>query len=364
MKITTVEPILVALPYEHGGPKPMQAGGTWATMDTVFVRVETDAGITGWGEAFGFAACPVTMTALTRVVGPLCIGKDPADIAAVMADLQRKVQNMGGNGPVGFALSGIDIALWDIKGKAAGQPLYRLLGGAPRAQVPAYASLLRYGAPDLVARHTDEALAQGYRRVKLHETTPEAVAAARRAGGNALPLMVDANCAWDRDAAVAMARRLAEYDLAWLEEPVAPPNDFAALAQVRRDGGVTIAAGENLGNAIEATVMAEKGAVDVIQPSITKIGGVSTLLKVIAMARGLGLRVAPHSPYFGPGLVATIHVIAALGEGAACERFYLTLGASPLGDAVNAADGAMRVPQGPGLGVAVDEDILARYRVG
>ncbi|HUZ75314.1 MAG TPA: mandelate racemase/muconate lactonizing enzyme family protein [Stellaceae bacterium] len=363
MKITRVEPILVALPYEHGGPKPMQAGGTWATMDTLFVRVETDAGIVGWGEAFGFAACPVTMAALTRVVGPLCIGKDPDDIAAVMAELGRKVHNMGGNGPLGFALSGIDIALWDIKGKVAGQPLYRLLGGAHRDQVPAYASLLRYGAADLVARNTEAALAQGYGRVKLHETAPETVAAARRAGGAALPLMVDTNCAWDRDAAVAMARRLAEFDLAWLEEPVAPPNDFDALAQVRRESGVTIAAGENLGNVIDAAVMAAKGAVDLTQPSVTKIGGVSALLKVIAMARGFSLKVAPHSPYFGPGLVATIHVIAALGEGMVCERFYVTLGASPLGDAVDATAGAMRVPQGPGLGVGVDERVLARYRV-
>src|ERR1700733_8218910 len=109
MKITRVEPILVALPFDHGGPKPMQATGPWATMDTLFVRVETDQGIVGWGDAFGFAVSPVTATALARLVAPMSIGRDPTDIAALMGELRRRLHGSAGNGPVGFALAGLDI---------------------------------------------------------------------------------------------------------------------------------------------------------------------------------------------------------------------------------------------------------------
>jgi len=364
MKITGVEPFVVALPYEHGGPKPAQAGAQWSTMDTLFVRVETDGGVVGWGEAFGFAACPVTAAALTRVVAPICLGRDPLEISALMADVQRKVQNMGLNGPFGFALSGVDIALWDIKGKVEGKPIYRLLGGKDKSSVPAYASLLRYGSVDLVERNAAAAMARGYRHIKLHQTTAEAVGAARRACGAGTPLMVDTNCAWDLDGAVAAEKALAAYDIAWLEEPIGPPNDVSALARLRAGATVPIAAGENLGNAIDAGAMIERRAVDIIQPSVTKIGGITEMVKVIDMARRDGVKIAPHSPYFGPGLIATIHIIAALGDGAACERFYCDLGASPLGDAVDAVDGSMRVPQGPGLGVDLDERVIAKFRLG
>jgi D-galactarolactone cycloisomerase len=359
MKITRLEPILVALPYEHGGPKTAQ----WPTMDTLLVRVETEDGITGWGEAFGFAASPVTASALSRLVAPLALGRDAADGPALMADLRRRLQNLGNNGPVSFALSGLDIALWDIRGKIEGRPLYALLGGSARYDVPVYASLLRYGTAALVERNAAEAIARGYRRIKLHEITVDTVAAARAVCGADLPIMVDTNCAWNFDDALAMARRLRPYGLWWLEEPIAPPNDFDALARLRREAGMAIAAGENLGSLAEAQFMLEKDAVDIIQPSVTKIGGVSELMKVIALARSRGITVAPHSPYFGPGLIASVHAIAAAGGDMYCERFYCDLDASPLGDAVDAHDGRMLVPQGPGLGIAIDDGVIARYRV-
>ena len=363
MKIVAVEPILIAVPYEHGGPKPMRAGGAWATMDTLFVRVDTDAGITGWGEAFGFAVSPVTMTAITRIVGPLCVDRDPTNVPALMKDLRRKVQNMGRNGPVGFALSGIDIALWDIAGKVAGQPIHRLLGGSGKIRIPTYASLLRYSAPALVERNAAAAAARGYRHIKLHESTADAVAAARRAVGAEIPLMLDANCAWTPDDAIAMARRLEEYDLTWLEEPVSPPDDYAALARLRKATKIPVAAGENAGNANDINLMTGMGAVDVVQPSVTKIGGIIEMRHAIALAQGRGVRVAPHSPYFGPGLIATLHVIAAMDGDILCERFYCDLQASPLGDAVEARDGYMRVPDRPGLGVDIDMQMIESYRI-
>ncbi len=176
--------------------------------------------------------------------------------------------------------------------------------------------------------------------------------------------MVDTNCAWPPDEALAMARKLKAYDLFWLEEPVDPVDDYGTMASIRRDSGMTIAAGENIGHAGEARYAMELGALDIFQPSVTKIGGILAMGKAIAVAKKHGVRVMPHSPYFGPGLIATLHVIAACLPNSLCERFYCELEATPLGEAITARDGHMQVPQGPGLGIDIDERVIARYRVG
>ena len=203
--------------------------------------------------------------------------------------------------------------------------------GQRRDRIPTYASLLRYGKPDLVARYTEEAIGRGYTAIKLHEHLVETVAPGREAAGPNIALMVDTNCAWAPDEAVAMARKLKVYDLAWLEEPVDPVDDYDTMARIRRDTGVTIAAGENIGHAAEARLAIELGALDIFQPSVTKIGGIIAMGKAIAVAQQHGVRVMPHSPYFGPGLIATLHVIAARLPDAMCERFYCELEATPLG---------------------------------
>ena len=364
MKITAVEPILIAVPYEHGGPKPMRPSGPWTHMETLFVRVDTDAGLTGWGEGFGFAASALTREAVTRVVAPLCVGRDFSDVPSFMTDLQRKLHAMGRHGPVSFALAGIDIALWDIAGKAQGVPVHLLLGGARRDHIPTYASLLRYGKPDLVAKYTAEALGRGYAAIKLHEHLVETVAPGRDAAGPKTALMVDTNCAWPPEEALAMARKLKVYDLVWLEEPVDPVDDYDTMARIRREVGIAVAAGENIGHAGEARHAIALGALDIFQPSVTKIGGILAMGKAIDVALQQGVRVFPHSPYFGPGLIATLHVIAARLPDSMCERFYCELEATPLGqEAIAARDGHMNVPQGPGLGMIVDESVIARYRV-
>jgi L-alanine-DL-glutamate epimerase-like enolase superfamily enzyme len=363
MKITRVEPIFIAAPYEHGGPKQMRPLGPWTLMETLFVRIDTDAGITGWGEAFGFAVSALTREAIVRAVAPLCIGREFTDVPSFMADLQRKLHAMGRHGLVSYALAGIDIALWDIAGKAQGVPVHRLLGGGTRDRIPTYASLLRYGKPDLVAKYTEEAIGRGYTSIKLHEHLVETVAPGREAAGPDIAIMVDTNCAWPPDEALEMARKLKVYNLAWLEEPVDPVDDYDTMARIRRETGIAIAAGENIGHATEARQAIEMGALDIFQPSVTKIGGIVAMQKAIAVAKQHGVRVMPHSPYFGPGLIATLHVIAACLPDSMCERFYCELEATPLGDAIEARDGHMRVPQRPGLGIEIDESVIARYRV-
>jgi len=364
MKITRIEPIHVSIPFEHGAPRPTEGLGAGGRFDILFVRVETDAGITGWGEAFGYAAGPVTTAALTRIVAPLAVGRDATDIAALMGDLWFRTKGMSRNGPVAFALSGLDIALWDIKGKVAGAPIWKLLGGAGRPRVQAYASLMRLG-PTHVGTVAAEAAARGYRHIKLHEHAVEAVAAARTAVGPGMPLMLDTNCFWPTvEAAGEAARAMQPYELAWLEEPLYPPDDFEGLARLRREAGLPIAAGENLGNVMDVRRIADAKAVDIVQPSLAKMGGISEVMKAIADAERRGTRVVLHAPYSGPALIAAVHVIAAQKDDMLCEHRYGALAAKPLGDFTEAHDGYLRVPDGPGLGIEVDLEAIERYRVG
>jgi D-galactarolactone cycloisomerase len=359
MKITHVEPVLLSIPYDRTQAAPDGR----ASQDAVYVRVETDAGITGWGEAFGFGACTMSCLALLHVVAPLAIGRDPSDIDGVMTEMRRRTQNMSRNGPVAYALSGFDIALWDIAGKVAGQPLHALLGGRKKKHIPAYASLLRLNTPDAVARVAAIAVQRGYKHIKLHERTVEAVAAARRAVGASVGLMLDTNCSWSVEQACEMAAALTPYDLAWLEEPVYPPDDFEALARLRKQTAMPIAAGENLGNLMDLRHILGAQAVDIVQPDVAKMGGITEIVKALALTRAAGVQAEPHSPLYGPALVATLHVIAAMPEEVMCEFYFADLEANPIGAIATPRDGLFEIPDGPGLGIAVDEDMLARYRV-
>jgi len=362
MKITNIEAIPVTIPFSHGGP-PTGFGGTeWTTLSFLIVKVDTDEGITGYGEAFGYNVIPATKTAIDTLVAPQAVGRDATQISALMDDLFMNFHIFGRYGVTVFALSGLDIALWDIAGKAAGMPLHRLLGGARRDKVKAYASLLKYDDPEVVARLTREALDKGYEFIKLHEMTHAPVEAARAAAGDDVPIMVDVNCAWSPKQAAAMAERLAPLELHWLEEPIWPPENFAALAALRADRGIPLASGENACTAWQFAAMFEAEAVDYAQPSVTKVGGITEFRKVAALAETANVTLAPHSPYFGPGLLATLHLIAASRDIETIERFYVDLGANMYGDAVDAVGGEIPVPQGPGLGLDPDPDFIAKYR--
>jgi len=171
-------------------------------------------------------------------------------------------------------------------------------------------------------------------------------------------IMLDTNCPWTVVQAIEMAKRLAPLGLRWLEEPVFPPENVEGLAEVRQHGGIPTAAGENYGTAWEFRRAFEAGAIDYAQPSVTKIGGVTELRRVAALAETFGVTVVPHSAYFGPGLLASIHCIAAMPGETLVERFYCDFARNPLGDAINPVNGRIPVPQGPGLGVDPDPRML------
>jgi D-galactarolactone cycloisomerase len=363
MKITAVTTFVTRMPLLTAGDAPMIGGQARTAMETLLVRIDTDAGISGWGEGFGHRVWPATRIALERMVTPLCIGRDPTAITALMHELARSVHGAGRNGPLMYALSAIDIALWDIAGKIAGLPLYKLLGGSPRADLPAYASLLRYGKTTAMVPRIAEALERGYGLIKIHEIEPAIIRAAREAAGNHVPLMVDCNCPWTVAQSLAICDELRELKLEWLEEPVWPPEDHAGLARVRAAGGITIAGGENVGSTNEFHRLFERGALDVAQPSITKVGGVTEMQKVFALGEAHGVRVVPHSAYFGPGLLASIHVSAAQAREVWIERFYCDFSENPFGDAINPLQGRIAIPQGPGLGIDPDPVLLKKLSV-
>nr|HEV8010071.1 mandelate racemase/muconate lactonizing enzyme family protein [Bradyrhizobium sp.] len=274
MLITAIESLVVALPFDMGGPHPSFAGQPWDHLEILVVKVETDDGLVGWGEAFGHAAIPTTKAALDTIVAPLLIGRDAGDINALSRAVLHSTHLLGRNGSFVYAFSGVEIALWDLLGKRTGQPLWRLLGGGRTGDLPAYASLLWYGDDGLVAKNTAAACAQGYRHIKLHEVTRDAVRAAQEApgAGNAR-IMLDVNCAWSPPVAREMAAALRNDGLLWLEEPVWPPEDVDGLASVR-DCGIPIAAGENVAGVFGFKSLIDAGAIDIAQPSVTKIGGV------------------------------------------------------------------------------------------
>ena len=359
MNIVDVTTCVVAIPYEYDGPRHNVAGQDWNTLDALLVRVETEDGLVGWGEAFGHGAIPATRAALDSLVGPMMVGQDAEDIAGTMRWAHQATHLYGRGGPMTYALSGIDIALWDLAGKRAGMPLHRLLGGAG-GPVTAYASLLRYTDPEIVARNAAAAASQGYVAIKLHEITAEAVLAAREAIGPDLLLMNDTNCPWSPDDACAMAAAMAPAALTWLEEPVWPPEDHAGLARVRAMG-IPIAAGENAASLHDFRHMMAAGAVDVAQPSVTKIGGVTELRKVVALGEAMGVQVVPHCAYFGPGFLASLHLAASMPERPMLERLFLAQEASLFGEWTAAVDGVMYVPDGPGLGCDPDPEVMERY---
>jgi len=362
MKITRVEAIPLSIPSRYGADSWALGTGGWNALDFCLVRVDTDAGLTGWGEAFSYSCRRPVAAAVNEMIAPVAVGQDAADIAGLHATIQKRLHIFGRFGIAAFALSGLDIALWDLAGKAAGKPLHALLGGARRERLECYASLLRYADNALVTRYCEQALGEGFRAVKLHEVSEPVIAAARKAVPRGVALLLDVNCEWSVEDAIAAGRRLAPLGLEWFEEPVFPPEDGAGLHAVGKASGLPIAAGENCCFATQFEALFDANAVQVAQPSVTKVGGVTEFRRVAELAARRGVQLAPHSPYFGPGALATLHLIAALAPQARFEYFYLWADAALYGEALAPKRGELPVPQGPGLGVEPDPDVIRRYR--
>lgn len=363
MKIAELESIPLAIPFSHGGKTGGFRGLDWSKIFTVLVRVETAEGVTGWGEAFGYGTWKAVKGILDELIPPLVLDREISDIGAFMRDIAQTLHILGRNGAIQYAMSGLDIALWDIKAKLAGLPLHKLLGNASRTSLPAYSSLFKYGDAETVAMIARLSLDEGFKQIKVHETGFHEIEAARKAVGPTTLIMVDVNCPWSPEQAVEAAKAMRQLDLYWLEEPVFPPEDFKALAQCQKLSGIKISAGENACGVSEFEKMLDADAVSFAQPSVTKVGGISTFLAVEALCRERGVLVYPHSAYFGPGLLATLQLVAARPDPTLVEWFKLELEADLFHGGGRPKNGAFVVPDLPGLGFDPDPAVVAAYRV-
>lgn len=371
MKIASIDVMRVAIPFDAQRQAPEQqettfnaASSSLHRMETLLIKISCDNGLCGWGEAFGHLANPVTEQALCTLIAPIFIGQplpdSPQAIADVMQQAEQALHAFGRSGPVRYALSAVDIALWDALGQRQNRPLWQLLG-ASRQRIERYASLVSYdNDPAAVARQVRRAWDEGFTTLKLHETTFAAIQAARTALPEQAELMVDVNCPWTREQATQQAHELRGLQLGWLEEPIWPPDDYQGLAQLKRVG-VPLAAGENVDGDWGFIHLLENGAVDVAQPSVAKVGGISAALRVFAAAQQYRVRVVPHCFYYGAGMLATAHLVALLPDEVKMEVPWIAFEA----DLYPAfpQEVTFTLSSRPGLGYAPDDEVLRHYRL-
>lgn len=340
----------------------------FTSMQCLLVKVITRDGLVGWGEAFGHKSNPATLAALGEIVCPFFIGRSSDPVTQTPA-AERAFHAFGRTGPVHYALSAVDTALWDITAQRAGLPLRRLLNPEARNTITGYASLVHYGEdPIQVADQLRLAQRHGFRAFKLHESTPTAIAAARETVGRA-PLMADVNCKWTVQEAEAVLTALEPLELLWMEEPVFPPDDSAGLFRLNSRHR-NIAAGENHSGVRALIADMERGALAFAQPSVGKIGGVSAMFEVIAAGRRVDAAVVPHNFYYGPALLATAQLIATSVANDLPELEIPFLHWDSLLHPFHAphqngvlAGGSIPLPDAPGLGFSPDPQVLERSRI-
>jgi L-alanine-DL-glutamate epimerase-like enolase superfamily enzyme len=360
VKITDVKTTVVNMPFVWKElPK-----NVWASRVVLIVRVTTDEGITGIGESSASVdGAPAVMKVVENMIKPLALGKDPMAIDALWNNVFRTFYYTGRGGIHIAALSGFETALWDIKGKALNVPVYQLLGGPSHDKLRAYASLAHYTSAGDVAKACEKIADAGFTALKLHETDPAYVAAGRKGSGEAMDLMVDVNCRWSVVDAIRMGRLFEPYNLYWYEEPIQQIDDYAGLAEVRAAVSMPIASGENEYTYRGFTGLIEKGAADYFQPAIPKIGGISQQKKVFTLAGAFGQSVVPWGWAIGPAQAAMVHVCfsdpgAFLVE-TPVDKTEANLFVKPL----SVEKGYWKLPDGPGLGIELDEKVVKKYSV-
>ena len=374
MKIVDVEAIILRQPVIDG----TIADGS---QDDLIIRVHTDEGITGIGEVdsapevvkavIEAPASHAIATGLRHVL----LGQDPMDIEGLWERMYLASIYYGRRGAAVHAISGIDIALWDIKGKKLGKPVSELLGQKKRDKLRAYASLLMPNSERNVAAKVEQLGEQGFTAIKFgwgpigqDEAHDVALArAAKRAAGSRIEILIDAGFGYrdDADRAIRVARRFEELGIYWLEEPFWP-DELDAYAKLADAVGMPVAGGEEDATRWGFRELMERGHVDIVQPDVTRCGGLTEALRIAQEAHSAGRICVPHAWKSGVIKAASLHLNAVLEDALFQEycvaetpiNLQLTQERMPI------RDGFVEVPTAPGLGVRLDPEILARYAIG
>jgi L-alanine-DL-glutamate epimerase-like enolase superfamily enzyme len=370
MKITRVEPIHLRLPEVNE-----RCDGS---QETLVVKVYTDEGITGLGEvdssslvAKAIIEAPVSHK-ICRGLAECVLGQDPFEIDRLLHRMYEGTIYFGRQGAVIQAMSGVEIALWDIVGKATERPVHQLLGGAFRKKLRAYASILFGDTPAETERIGRNLVQQGFRAVKFgwgpmglsEESDLAQVRAARQGLGKGVELMVDAGLCWDTATAIRRARQFAEFNLTWLEEPLHPDN-LQGYARLSAQSPIRIAAGEEICDIREFQQMMDVGGIDVVQVDVTRVGGLTRSKRIGWDSHERHRLCVNHSYKTGINIAASLHFVAALPHSHYFE-YCVEQGAlrqTLTKQKVPVVDGDITVPEEPGLGVELDEKVVEKYRV-
>jgi L-alanine-DL-glutamate epimerase-like enolase superfamily enzyme len=385
MKIKSVLARWIQIPIEQARQHTSDFG-TLQTFDAAIVRVETSDGIVGWGEGKNAAGSAGNYGTLVRLInddfGPRVVGRDPADIALIWEDLYNGVRagkaavaghampEMARRGLTVAAISAIDIALWDILGKADGKPVWKLLGGRKADRMQAYASGGWANADSIGEQLRSYLDVGGFRAVKMRvgamDPSPHAsamrVKAARKAIGPDIELAVDAHGTYTVAGARRFANLVADCDLAWFEEPIIA-DDKQGIAEVRASVPMPVATGESEATRFAFRDLAVLRAADIFQPDPAFCGGITEAMRIGVIASAFNLRLAPHLWAGAPCFFAGLHVCAASPASFTVE---FSLGANPMihdiiEETVEARDGMVEFPDTPGLGLTMNEDMLQKY---
>jgi L-alanine-DL-glutamate epimerase-like enolase superfamily enzyme len=375
VRITDVQAVILRQPVLNDGI----ADGS---QDDLVILVHTDEGITGIGEV---DSAPEAVRALVNAPGShaianslhaLLVGEDPLDVERLWHKMYRGLIYIGRRGIALHALSGIDIALWDIKGKVEGKPVSELIGTPKRDKVRAYASMLMPDEPAEVRERVSALREQGFTAVKLGwgplgadpAKDVELAAAAVEAAGEGGTILIDAGLGYGSDAktAIGVAEQLqALGTVFWLEEPF-EPDEYEAYAELADAVDIRVAAGEQDTTLWGFRELIERGHVDLVQPDVTRCGGITELLRIAEFAHDRGVETVPHAWKSGIIKAASLHVNAVLPD--ALFQEYCVAD-TPINTSLTKerlpidANGFVAVPTGPGLGVELDEEVMARYRV-
>lgn len=361
MKIEQVETTLYRIPLAT--PVEAASHGVMHEFDMVAVRLADSSGATGCGytvlhAGHGNAVVPI----ISNVFSGTLKGEDPRCTERIWARLWRSHHYSGRGGLVSFAIAAVDVALWDLRGRCLGEPLWRLLGGHSTS-VRAYAGNIDLNFPlKELLDGVQRSLGRGYRSIKMRLGKPDLredldrVAAVRKLIGPGIGLMADANEAWRPDQAMRAFHALREFDLIWIEEPIRP-DDYTGYARLRAHGGVAIAAGENLHTLAEFKELISAGGVDFPEPDLTTCGGITPWMKIARLAEAHGLPVTSHGAH-----ELHVHLLAAVPNAAYLEVHAFGLEqfmAQPL----EMLDGMAIVPDRPGHGIEFDWQALRAYQV-